>query len=445
MGGKASVEIINLGCPKNLVDGERMAAKLRAGGYKLVQAQGEIILINTCSFISSARDEARLTIREALGRKRRGDARQVAVAGCMVESHPGELEGELAGIDCLISLDDIDDCAEILAGARPRGKKEALRPIAGERELLTRAHIAYLKVSEGCDNHCSYCLIPSIRGPYRSRPLGEVVQEAENLVSGGVVELVLVAEDTSRYGDDLNPQSSLAELLDRLNALEGLRWIRLLYLSPYSISDELLNAIATLPRVLPYMDIPIQHTQDNILRDMNRKPLPQPIDELIKGFRRAVPTLCLRTTLMVGFPTESEKDFTALLHNVRSGLFDHIGVFSFSPEAGTPAYEIVHLPKRVVQKRVVFILMAQERTVFAKYRRMQGKVIEAIVDDTSVDRPPYSLPAGTARGRADFQAPDIDGVTWLTPPKGVFLKEGDIVKARLTSFRGFDLLAEVLR
>ncbi len=155
MGGKASVEIINLGCPKNLVDGERMAAKLRAGGYKLVQAQGEIILINTCSFISSARDEARLTIREALGRKRRGDARQVVVAGCMVKSHPGELEGELAGIDCLISLDDIDDCAEILAGSRPRGKKGSLRPIAGERELLTRAHIAYLKVSEGCDNHCS--------------------------------------------------------------------------------------------------------------------------------------------------------------------------------------------------------------------------------------------------------------------------------------------------
>jgi ribosomal protein S12 methylthiotransferase len=441
--GGGSVEIISLGCPKNLVDAERIAARLKAKGYKIVNRQGETILINTCSFITTARREARLVIRSALGRKRRGEAQKVVLAGCMVESHRQELQAQFNQIDGYISLTEIDRSAEIVAGEKNNDSQLTFRTISGPRELLTKPHLAYLKISEGCDNRCSYCRIPGIRGNYRSRELADVVTEAEGLAQTGVKELALVGEDTSRYGDDLSPRSSLAELLSRLNRIEGLRFIRLLYLSPNNISNDLLSAIANLTKVLPYMDIPLQYTGNNILADMHRQPLPVPIDRLVASWRKAIPGLTLRTTLMVGFPTETEKDFNMMLNQVKSGLFDYAGVFSYSPEESTPAYSLTPLPERIVQKRQELLLQAQERVTFARYRRMIGETIEVIVDDARIGSPSYLPPSGTALGRASFQAPQIDGVTWLSRKKGRFLEDGEIISARITSFRGFDLLAEV--
>ena len=341
------IGMVSLGCPKNQVDAEIMLADLISDGFELTndEKKADAIIVNTCGFIEDAKREAIDNILEVAELKKTGNLKALIVSGCLAQRYKDEMKAELPEIDAVVTLGKNGDICRIVRDAIRGGEPQIYSasvgclPLGGDRLLTTPKYTAYLKIAEGCDNRCSYCAIPMIRGGYRSRRMEDIIAEAQNLANGGVRELTVVAQDTTRYGEDIYNETKLPELLNELCKTDGVEWIRVLYTYPERITDELLAVIAAQPKVLNYLDIPIQHASDAVLKRMNRRSNNRELYELIDKIRDRVPDITLRTTMIVGFPGETEEDFTALCEFVKAARFDRLGCFTFSPEEGTPAAE----------------------------------------------------------------------------------------------------------
>jgi ribosomal protein S12 methylthiotransferase len=461
--GEKTYAFVSLGCPKNLVDSERMLGKLAQAGYTLTaDADGaDVVVVNTCGFIEPARQESLGVIREMLDLKRQGRVGAVVVAGCLAERKKDELLHELPEVDHIVGVFGREEISQVLdrtlapqplplatRGRGGRGEEAAeqralfrpapVRALEDTARLrITPRHYAYLKISEGCDRTCTFCAIPSMRGKHVSKPIEEVLREARELAADGVRELIVVAQDTTYYGLDLYGQVRLAELLRRLNEVEGLEWIRVLYAYPIHFTDELIDTLASCAKILPYLDMPLQHINDRLLKRMQRRVNRSQTEELLARLRQAIPNLVLRTTFIVGFPGETEAEFEELSAFVRQARFERVGVFPYSLEPGTPAARLPdHLPEEVKSERRDRLMEIQQDVAFAWTQAQVGKELEAIVDAPDPEVPGHVL----ARSHAD--APDIDCLVRL---KGKSLRPGDLVRARVTGADAYDLLARAIR
>jgi len=401
------------GCPKNLVDSEMLAGLLEAEGHRLVACaeEADFVVVNTCSFVQAARDESAQVIEEMLQLKRSGLLRGLIVAGCLPQRDRELLLERYPEIDALVGVFAREAIVEAAAGVlgAANGRRWWFEPAPerlgseADRRRLTLPHVAYLKISEGCSRRCSFCTIPQIRGPMRSKPLELVVEEARRLADQGVRELVLVAQDTSSYGQDLYRRPRLAELLERLDRIESLCWIRLMYLYPRHIGDELIDVLAGARRILPYLDMPLQHISDRILQAMRRGVRRAEIERLLERLRERIERLVIRTTLMTGFPGETESDFEELVRFVEQQRFERLGVFSWSCEPGTPAAELPeHVPEPVRQARRNRLLEVQQPIAFEFARRHVGRRLEVMLDAALPQQP------GVFVGRTWADAPEID-------------------------------------
>ena len=440
---------VSLGCPKNLVDSERMLGKLTQDGYTLTpDADGaDGVVVNTCGFIEPARQESLGVIREMLALKEQGRVGAVVVAGCLAERKKDDLLTEVPGVDHVVGVFGREEIAQVLDRTLSRERHDEQRSLfrpAPVRALedtarlrITPRHYAYLKISEGCDRLCTFCAIPSMRGKHVTKPIEEVLREARELAADGVRELIVVAQDTTYYGLDLYGRVRLAELLRRLNDVDGLEWIRVLYAYPAYFTDELVRTLAEAPKILPYLDMPLQHINDRMLKRMQRRVNRAGTEELLARLREAIPGLALRTTFIVGAPGETEAEFAELCDFVRAARFERAGVFPYSLEPGTPAARLPdHLPEEVKQERRDQLMAIQQEVAFAWTREQVGEELEAIVDGPDPEVPGHFL----ARGPAD--APDIDCAVRL---KGKGLRPGDLVRARVTGADGYDLAARAIR
>ena len=442
------VGIAPLGCCKNQVDAEIMLRALVEAGYEVTpyEDEADVIIINTCGFIEEAKQEAIEAILEANEFKKRGTLRALVVTGCLAERYRGELVKEIPEIDAVVGIGSNGDIVSVLEqvleshgggkaglGKEFYGPKENL-PLEGERLLINDPYFAYLKIAEGCSNCCTYCAIPSIRGPFRSRPIESVVREAESLARDGVKELIVVAQDTTRYGEDLYGGSRLPELLRRLDAIEGLRWIRLMYAYPDRITDELLDAMAECPKVLPYLDLPIQHCNAQLLRAMNRKGSRQELEEIVARIRGRLPGVVLRTTLIVGFPGETQEQFEELCEFVKAIQFDRLGCFAFSPEEGTPAAQMEGQIAPQERQRRQDIVMREQAAVAERLAESRvGEALTVLVEG-------YDASVKYYFGRTYADAPEVDCKIFF--PCSKKLREGDFVKVRVTDWLDYDLLGE---
>ncbi len=435
------IGMVSLGCPKNQVDAERMLALLKGEGYEIAYdaALSDVVIVNTCGFIQSAKEEAIETILEFCTLKEEGRIKAVVVTGCLAERYRDEILSEIPQVDAVVGIGKNDELADIIrkvyCGEKVStyGNKEDL--CFDERRILsTPSYMAYIKISEGCDNRCTYCAIPGIRGRFRSRSIESIVTEAENLASGGVKELVLIAQDTTRYGEDLYGESKLAELLRELSKIDGLKWIRTLYLYPERITDELIQVFASEEKVVSYMDIPIQHCDKEILKRMNRKGDEQSLIALIQKIREKIPGIILRTTLIAGFPGESEQQFESLCEFVRKARFDRLGCFAYSPEEGTAAAEFDgQLDEDIKSRRAEVIYDEQSRIMFEKNEAQIGKTFEVVCEG-------FDRYAECFFGRSYMDAPEIDGKIFFTADKKPL--PGEFIKVKITDTLDFDLLGE---
>jgi len=443
---KGTYAFVSLGCPKNLVDSERMLGRLSQDGYALVpDADGaDVVVINTCGFIEPARQESLSVIREMLELKKQGRVGAVVVAGCLAERKKDELLQEVPDVDHIVGVFGREEISQVVdrALAQQREQRTLFRP-APVRALedtarlrITPRHYAYLKISEGCDRLCTFCAIPSMRGKHVTKPMEEVLREARELVADGVRELIIVAQDTTYYGLDLYGEVRLAELLRKLDQLDGLEWIRLLYTYPINFTGELIDTLVGAKRIIPYLDMPLQHINDRMLRRMQRRVNRAATEELVSKLRGTLPNLTLRTTFIVGFPGETEAEFEELLAFVRATRFERAGVFPYSYEPGTPATRLVgHLPEEVKMERRNRLMEAQQEVAFAWSQRQIGREVDVIVDGADPEVPNHVI----ARSQAD--APDIDG---LVRVKGKGLRAGDLVRVKVTAADGYDLVARAI-
>ncbi len=436
------VKMISLGCPKNQVDSEVMMAKLRDGGCELTPHAGyaDVVVINTCGFIEDAKKESIENICEMAQLKKEGTIKGIVVTGCLAQRYFDEIRKEFPEVDSVVQVGCAGDILRAVQSAGA-GEKLALSAepeqfaLGGRRVLSTLPFYAYLKIADGCDNHCSYCVIPSLRGRYRSRPMDELVEEARGLAQRGVKELVLVAQDVTCYGRDLGGLM-LPELLRRLCRIDGLRWIRMLYCYPDFITDELIDTIASEEKLVKYIDMPIQHVSDRILRAMNRRMRKPELTALIEKIRRRIPGVTLRTTLIVGFPGETDDDFAQLVQFVRDTKFERLGAFAYSREEGTPAAEMSGQLEEDEKNRRQDIVMTEQQTVCeALNAARQGQTAEVLTEG-------YDRYAGCYFGRSADYAPDIDGKIFFTSVKK--RRPGEFVTVRFTDTMDFDLLGEAL-
>jgi ribosomal protein S12 methylthiotransferase len=443
---KASLAFVSLGCAKNLVDSERMLGLLAQQGYAITpDADGaDVVVINTCGFIEASRQESLGVIREMVELKRQGRVKAVVVAGCLAERQGEQLLQAVPEVDGLVGVFGREEIAEVcdrlLNGSLEQAtlfRPAAVRPFDDRARLrVTPRHYAYLKISEGCDRLCTFCCIPKMRGKHVSKPLEAVVAEAQELIGDGVRELILVAQDTTYYGMDLYGQPRLAELLRELDRLEGLDWIRVLYAYPMFLTDELLEVFAGADKVLPYLDLPLQHINDQILRRMQRRVDRRQTEHLLERLRRAIPELVLRTTFIVGFPGETEAQFRELCDFVAQAGFERVGVFTYSYEENTPSARLDgHLPEPIKEERRSRLLEIQQRNAFAWSQAQVGKELEVILDGPDPEVP------GCFLGRCYADAPEIDGCVRI---KGKGLAPGDLVRARITGADGYDILGRAL-
>ncbi len=441
--GSRTFAFVSLGCPKNLVDSERMLGKLCQDGYALVpEADGaDVVIVNTCGFIEPARQESLGVIREMLDLKDQGRVGAVVVAGCLAERKKDELLQEVPGVDHIVGVFGREEITQVVDRAlgQQQEQRSLFRP-APVRALedtarlrITPRHYAYLKISEGCDRLCTFCAIPGMRGKHVTKPLEEVEREARELAGDGVRELILVAQDTTYYGLDLYGEVRLAELLRRLDRIEGLDWIRLLYTYPIFFTEDLIATLAGARKIVPYLDLPLQHVNDRVLRRMQRRVNRQQIEELLARLRGAIPNLTLRTTFIVGFPGETEAEFGELVDFVEAARFERCGVFPYSYEPGTPATRLDgHLSDEVKEERRNRLMETQQAVALAWSAAQVGKTLDVIVDGPDPEVPNHVL----ARGHAD--APDID---CLVRVKGKGLQPGDITTVKVTAADGYDLIA----
>jgi ribosomal protein S12 methylthiotransferase len=442
-----TVGFISLGCPKNAVDSERMLAEIAQAGFSITPESynADIIVINTCAFIAPAQAESLDAIKEAVDCKAdpTQKVRKVIVAGCLPERMGQGIFQEIDGIDAVISLDNRDDIARVIRKVLSPDQRapifEKSPGPAGERILddrtrllITPGHWAYLRISEGCNHRCSFCTIPSIRGRFRSKPPELVLAEARELASAGVVELNIIAQDTTFYGRDLKLVDGLAELVGRVDKIDSLKWIRLMYLYPAGIDQKLIETIADSRKIVRYLDIPIQHISDTILKSMRRSDTKDSIKRLIENLRSAMPDVVLRTTMIVGFPGETDRQFEELLDFIRWARFDALGCFKFYPEAGTAAAGMEdQVPDEMKQQRLDELMLCQQEIAFAKNRDRIGGDLVCLVDSAGNDSP--------AEGRYYGQAPEIDSVCIINKCSA---KPGRFIETKVVGTKDYDLTVE---
>ena len=440
------IGMISLGCPKNQVDFERMASALESAGFTVVDDLGDaqIIIVNTCCFIEDAKKESIANILDAASMKEDGLVKRLVITGCMAERYRDELHGEFPEADAVIGIGangDIVDVVTRLAGEDGEPEfyscfpEKTLLPLDGKRRLASPPYWAYLRLADGCSNRCSYCAIPSIRGRFRSRPMSNIVTEAKELVAGGAKELILIAQDTTRYGEDIYGDRMLPRLLDELQKIQDLRWIRLLYCYTDRITDELISAMERNDKVLRYIDIPIQHCNADILKAMNRSGDRGRMTALINKLRERLPGIVIRTSLIAGFPGETAEQFEELCDFVREMKFDRLGCFAYSREEGTPAAELEgQLDDDVRASRAETVMDIQEEIFLDKLRASVGSVLPVMIDF-------YDSYTDSYYGRASTDAPEIDGIIHVTC--GYELEEGDIVDVEVTNVVDGELIGEV--
>ncbi|HKQ97170.1 MAG TPA: 30S ribosomal protein S12 methylthiotransferase RimO, partial [Candidatus Polarisedimenticolia bacterium] len=439
------VGMVSLGCPKNLVDSEVMLGTLDRGGYALTSdpAEADVVVVNTCTFIGPAREESVRTILEMAALKKEGRCRRLVVAGCMVQAHHDELRKEIPEIDALVGLNDIERIAEacaLEAGARFEASQAVatyLYGAASPRHLATPGYTAYLKISEGCDHTCSFCAIPSFRGAQRSRPIASIVEEARRLAASGVVELNLIAQDTTDYGADLRDGTTPGALLRALDAVEGIRWIRVMYAYPNRVTPDFVEALASGRRLARYLDLPLQHADPAMLKVMRRGGSGDSHLRTLERLRAAVPGIALRSTFIVGFPGESEAQFETLCGFVEAAGLDHLGVFTYSEEKGTPAAALADdVPADVKEDRKARIMEIQERRLAESRADLVGRTVEVLVEG------PHEESDLLLAGRTEGQAPEIDGGVILTDAPRV-LYPGEFVSVRVEEAHAHDLVGPV--
>lgn len=440
-GPKGRYTFVSLGCPKNLVDSEKMLGMLQLEGYELIPNadNADFAIVNTCGFIEKARTESFAAIDEMLELKREGKIKGVIVSGCLAERQKEVLLEERPGIDHLVGVfgrDEVTKVADRLIGGleeqRLVFRPAPARPLTDrDRMRITPKHFAYLKISEGCDRLCTFCAIPKMRGKHATKPIEEVIAEAKQLAEDGVRELVVVAQDTTYYGMDLYGEPRLVELLNELEKVEGLERIRLMYLYPMYFTDELIDTIAASKKIVPYLDMPLQHINDRMLKRMQRRVAAAPTRELIQKLRDRIPGLVMRTTLITGFPGETDAEFEELCEFVEEQKFERLGVFTYSLEPDTPAAKLPnHLPEELKQSRYDRLMEIQQQVAFEWGDKQVGTQIEVLIDST--------IPGeeGAWIGRSAADAPDVDCLAYVT---GSGLKPGQIVMCEVVARTDYDL------
>lgn len=438
------VHLLTLGCPKNLADSELMLGALTSAGFEITldPEDAQVLLVNTCAFIEAAKKESIDAILEAAEVKKRGFGKRLVVAGCLSQRYATELAATMPEVDVFVGTGNFLDLPELLR--RTEAPESRPIPYAGAAHLLPRAAIprvktgdfftSYLKISEGCNHKCAFCIIPKIRGLHESRPTADLVAEARNLAAGGVRELNLIAQDLTAYGRDLGQPSSLAALLRELSTIDDLRWIRLLYCYPNFVTDELLDAIAALPKVVKYIDMPLQHADDAMLRAMRRERSGAALVKLLERVRARIPGVVLRTSFIVGFPGETDAAFERLVDFVRNQQFDRVGVFTYSREENTAAYDMAdQVPERVKRARRSSLMATQSEISLAKNRGLVGREVEVLVEGPMPGR------STRLRARTSGQAPEIDGSVFLAGDA----EPGEFVRARIDKALSYDLHATV--
>ena len=439
-----TIFFISLGCDKNLVDSEAMLGTLAKRGYAFTDdpEAADIAVINTCCFINDAKEESIRSILETAELKTSGRLRALIVTGCLAERYREEIQKEIPEVDAIVGTAAIEKIADVvedvLAGNRCGFFADLNTPQGAHKDgriVTTAGGYAYLKIAEGCDKRCTYCIIPHIRGSYRSVPMEALLAEAETLAKTGVRELILVAQETTLYGVDLYGKKSLPELLHGLCRIEGLQWIRLLYCYPEEITDELIAAIRSEEKICHYLDIPIQHASDPVLRRMGRRTTARHLREIIETLRGKIPDICLRTTLITGFPGETQEDFEALYRFVNEMEFERLGVFAYSAEEDTPAYSYPdQVPQEVKEERRDEIMELQQDIAFGHCEDMVGRVLTVLIEGKVVDEPVYV-------GRTYMDAPNVDGLIFVNAE--MELMSGDFVRVKVTGAAEYDLIGEV--
>jgi ribosomal protein S12 methylthiotransferase len=436
----AKVSLVSLGCPKNLVDSEGVLGEIVQAGHRLVtdKSQADVIVVNTCGFIESARAESVEAILDAVEHKKAGNCRAVVVIGCLTQRFARELAEELPEVDAFLGTDHTGKIANVIESALSgrRTVEECGPPRKWiehkERVLSTPRWTAYVKISDGCDNRCSYCTIPDIRGPFRSRPEEYIIDESKRLADLGVRELILVGQDLTKYGEDYGRPNALPDLLEKINAVEGLRWIRILYCYPTRITPELIDAISGLDKVVKYIDIPFQHGDDAVLKAMNRRGTSADYLRLIDALREKIPDIALRTSFIVGFPGETEAAFDGLIRFLDRIQFDRVGVFTYSREEGTPAASMKpRVSPRIAATRRDRLMRAQQAISSAKNRRFIGKTLEILVEGHTKHG---------VFGRSYRDAPEIDGLVYVNES---YVDPGQFVRVKITAANEYDLVGVI--
>ncbi|MGI6000450.1 MAG: 30S ribosomal protein S12 methylthiotransferase RimO [Candidatus Merdisoma sp.] len=438
------VLFISLGCDKNLVDSEVMLKLLEKKGYQFTddETEADIIIINTCCFIGDAKEESVNTILEMAEYRKSGSCKALIVTGCLAQRYQKEILDEIEEVDAVLGTATYDSIAEAVDKALG-GQKELhfedidrLVPEQGGRVLTTGGHYAYLKIAEGCDKRCTYCIIPKLRGRFRSVPEERLLAEAEELARQGVKELILVAQETTVYGVDLYGEKRLPELLEKLAAIPGIRWIRVQYCYPEEITEELIQVIKKEPKICHYLDLPIQHASDRILKRMGRRTTQADLRRIIGRLRQEIPDICLRTTLITGFPGETEEDHEELMRFVDDCEFDRLGVFPYSPEEDTPAAAMPdQIPEEVKQDRRAELMELQQEIAFEKAEDMTGQELTVMIEGKVADENAYV-------GRTYKDAPGVDGYLFLNTDET--LMSGDFARVRVTGAAEYDLIGELI-
>lgn len=446
---KIKLFCVSLGCDKNLVDTEKMLGVAGGLGVSFTddETEADAILINTCCFIGDAKEESVNTILEMARYKEEGKCRALIVAGCLAQRYKQEIIDEIPEVDAILGTTSYEEIGNVLTrlfGEEKEKKEEhiscfhdlkELPETAKKRVMTTGGHYAFLKIAEGCDKRCSYCIIPYLRGPYRSVPMEQLLAEARELAENGVRELILVAQETTLYGKDLYGEKTLPKLLHELAQIPGIYWIRIQYCYPEEITDELIQTIKSEEKVCHYLDIPIQHASDRILRRMGRRTHKAELKERISALRREIPDIALRTTFICGFPGETQEDHEELMEFVDEMEFERVGVFTYSAEEDTPAYSYPdQIPEEVKEERRADVMELQQEIAFEHCENMVGKVLDVMIEGKVADEPAYV-------GRTYMDAPNVDGLIFVNADE--MLMSGDFVRVKVTGANEYDLIGEV--
>lgn len=441
-----NIYFVSLGCDKNLVDSEMMITSLRKSGYQIIDDEelADIIVVNTCCFIGDAKEESINTLLAMAEYKESGNCQLLVATGCLAQRYHKEIQEEIPEVDVIIGTMGYEALTEAIAnGLKEKGViREYLKDIdylpnpLVDRDSMSGGYFAYLKIAEGCNKHCTYCIIPKVRGQYRSVPMENLLAQAEHLVANGAKELILVAQETTLYGSDLYGKKSLAELLEKLSEIEELRWIRILYCYPEEITDDLIATIKRLPKVCNYLDIPIQHGANPILKRMGRLTSQEEIKDMVSKLRAKIPDIALRTTLITGFPGETEEDFEELRSFVEEMRFDRLGVFTYSQEEDTPAAEFENqVPEEIKEQRKDTIMALQQEIAFQKGEEQIGRILDVMVEGNLPDE-------GVYIARTYMDAPDVDGYVFVKSDWN--LMSGDFITVRITGAQEYDLIGEII-